>query len=165
MTIGEPVTTEDVQRLIKKYTDTWNSDPKNVPLWVVPAAPGNAIGIPGVTFSPDNPKAGMNVPVHAHLIVLNKSMVPESLLSTFFHEYGHAKYEVAHQLHPDEIASEMEAIRYSLEALTSEGFTDLAYREAENVKQMANAEPYKTAVARLATDPLWKKYARLSASQ
>lgn len=161
-----PVTVEDVQRVIKKYTDIWNSDPKNVPLWVVGAEPGDTIAIPGVTFSTtDKPKAGMNIPVHAHLIVLNKKMVPESLLSTFFHEYGHAKYLVTHQLHPDEIASETEAIRYSLEALANEGFINLAYREAENAKQMAKEEPYKTAVARLANDPLWEKYARVSVSK
>jgi hypothetical protein len=161
-----PITTEDVQRIIKKYADIWNNDPKNVPLWVVGAEPGDGVAIPGVTFSTkDNPKAGMNIPVHAHLIVLNKKMVPENLLSTFFHEYGHARYLVTHQLHEDEVGSEREAIRFSLEALTNEGYINLAYREAENVKEMAKEEPYKSAVARLVNDPLWNKYGRVSVSK
>jgi hypothetical protein len=159
----EPVTAEDVQRLIRKYTDIWNRDRKNVPLWVISAEPGDAIAIPGITFgTSDKPKAGMNISVHAHLIVLNRKMVPESLLSTFFHEYGHAKYTVTHRRHPDEIASEAEAVRFSLEALASEGYPNLAYREADNVQHMAKEEPYKSALARLANDPLWRKYAHVS---
>jgi Zn-dependent peptidase ImmA (M78 family) len=161
-----PITTADLQRIIKKYADIWNNDAKNASLWVVRADPGDSIAIPGVTFSTrDKPKAGMNIPVRAHLIVLNKKMVPESSLSTFFHEYGHARYLVTHQLHEDEIGSETEAIRFSLEALSNEGYINLAYREAENVKEMAKEEPYKSAVARLANDPLWKKYGHVSVSK
>jgi Zn-dependent peptidase ImmA (M78 family) len=165
-----PLTVEEAQRVIKKHADIWNNDPKNIPLWVVAADSGDSIAIPGITFSTtEKPIAGMSISVQAHhLIVLNKRMVPESLLSTFFHELGHTKYEVKHPLHDDaddQIASETEAIRFSLEALTNEGFVDLAYREAENVKQMANKEPYKSAIARLANDPLWKKYGRVSVSQ
>lgn len=161
-----PLTPEDVQRVIKKYTDIWNSSAGNAPLWVVEAGPGDAIAIPGITFgTKDEPRAGMSVPIPANLIVLNKGMVLESLLSTFRHEYGHTKYQATHQAQADEIASETEAIRYSLEALANEGFESLAYREAQNVMQMAGVDPYKTAVARLANDPLWKKYARVSFSK
>jgi hypothetical protein len=81
---------------------------------------------------------------------------PESLLSTFFHEYGHTNYLVEHHDKEDEVASETEAIRFSLQALENEGYPNLAYREAESVKGMAGATPYKEAVANLKSDPLWQ---------
>jgi hypothetical protein len=93
--------------------------------------------------------------------VLNAAMVPESLLSAFLHEYGHAEYRITHQDKYDEIASEVTAIRRSLELLGNEGFPELAYREAANVKEMTDSEPYKSAVARLVNDPLWVKYANV----
>ena len=156
-------TPDDVGRIIKKYTDLWNSDPKHTPMWVVAASRGDSIQIPGVRFSEENsPHAGMSLAVRAELIILNRAMVPESLLSTFLHEYGHTLFRDEHGPNPSEVASEVEAIRFSLEALVAEGFDEMAYREANNVKQMAGKEPYKSAVACLQTDPLWRKYARLS---
>jgi hypothetical protein len=160
-----PLSKDDVKKIIKTYTDNWNSNPKHLPLWVTGAAPGDNIQIPGVTFSSANkPEAGMSIAVRAELIVLNQAMVPESLLSTFLHEYGHTMYRTTHA-HPVEVDSEIAAIRFSLNALAKEGLEKLAYREADSVKQMASAEPYRTAIRRLASDPLWKKYSLTSISK
>jgi hypothetical protein len=147
------VSPEEVQRIIAKYTNAWNSNKNSRPLWVVGANPGDSIQIPGITFgTKENTVAGMSIPVRAQLIVLNQQMVPESLLQTFLHEYGHSRYSLEHREPIDEIASEAAAIRFSLEALTTEGYPALAYREASAVQVMGTKEPYKSAVNRLAKE-------------
>ena len=156
-----PLTIEDIGKVIKRYTDLWNSDTRKAPLWVSGALPGSSIPIPGINFgTTSQPKAGLSIPVHANLIVLNQDMLPESLLTTFLHEYGHTIYRDTQPVF-DEIDSEVEAIRYSLATLENEDLADLAYREAAAVLSMATEDPYKTAVARLASDPLWIKYSRV----
>jgi len=46
---------------------------------------------------------------------------------------------------------------FFLEALGNEGLDELAYREARALTEMVD-EPYKSAVARVADHPIWKKY-------
>ncbi len=102
------LTLEQVQPIVQKYVDDWNRRNPQYPLWVSLAPPGDAIIVPGVTFSTTaSPRAGMELPIHAHLVVINKSMVPESILQTFTHEYGHAQYRVAHPKDFQEVDSEM----------------------------------------------------------
>jgi len=157
------VSIQNVEEIVKKHVAIWNNQPENVPLWVVLANPGDALSIPGVTFGNKiDGKAGMELPIRAHLIILNRHMVPESLLTTFLHEYGHAAYRISQTKDWNEIDSEVEAIQFSLNALADEGLDDLAYREAEAIKQMAVQEPYKSAVAKLTHMAIWRKYARLT---
>lgn len=145
--------------MIKKYTDLWNGSPNHLPMWVTGANPGDAITIPGVMFpTSDKEEAGMSQQINACLIVLNLRMSPESQLQTFFHEYGHTSYNAEHAGHVDEIGSEAAAIRFALKALSKEGYENLAYREAAADKEMASTEPYRSAVKRLANDPLWRRY-------
>jgi hypothetical protein len=152
----------DIQPLLKKYTDQWNADKKKPPLWVIGANPGDRLQIPGVTFGDvHDSKAGMELPIRAQLIVINKAMLPESILTTFLHEYGHALYRYTATGEGNSIDSEAEAIRFSLAALDAEKLAYLAYREAEAVKKMSSQEPYKSAVLKLSKDPMWKKYSRL----
>jgi hypothetical protein len=86
-------------------------------------------------------------------------MTPENLLTTFFHEYGPACYEREHPGAIDEVDSEVAAISRSLELSVAEGCEELAYREAKSVKEIAANEPHRSAVAKLADDELWRKYA------
>lgn len=146
------------QTIVGKYVGAWNSTSRD-PMWVILATPGDSINIPNVTFgNHDSVHAGMELPVRAQLIVLNKAMRPESLLSTFLHEYGHALYRVENPNAFNHIESEIFAIRHSLQALEAEGCQDLACQEAQTVIQMASAEPYRSAVERLQDDQLWRKY-------
>jgi len=46
---------------------------------------------------------------------------------------------------------------FFLEALGNEGLDELAYQEARAFAEMVD-EPYKSAVARIADHPIWKKY-------
>jgi hypothetical protein len=155
----------EIQPLIAKYTARWNADSKKDPLWVIGANPGDALPIPGVTFARTNdPKAGMEMPIRAHLIVLNQAMLPESILTTFLHEYGHALHRYSASREWNIVDSEAEAIRFSLAALDVEGLAYLAYREADAVKRMASNEPYKSAIKKLAGDAHWRKYARLEST-
>lgn len=156
------VTQVQLQQLIAKYQQAWDAAHPAAPLYIVGAAPGDIINLPGgVTFGAKGQQAaGMELPVAAcHLIVLNKAMVPESMLSTFLHEYGHARYRVTHVGNFDGIDAEAAAIMHSLEALEAEGFPDVARREAKAVVDMAGAEPYASAVQRIKDDPIWKRYA------
>lgn len=157
------MTREEVQLILQKYVNIWNSANRGCHLWVALAYPGGAITIPDVTFGMNKDPhrvAGMNVLVHIQLIVLRQDMTPESLLTTFFHEYGHACYEREHPGAVNEVNSEVAAIRSSLELCVAEGCEELAYREAKSVKEIAANEPYRSAVAKLADDELWRKYAR-----
>jgi hypothetical protein len=157
------LTIEQVQPIVQRYVNDWNSrnrSPK-YPLWVILAGPGDPINIPGATFGTlENPKAGMEFPVNAHLILINKGMMPESILTTFTHEYGHAQYRLAHQNDFQEVDSEVAAVKSSLTILPKEGFEYLAYREAKAIKEIAKEEPYRGALQRLSTDPVWIKYAQ-----
>ena len=40
----------------------------------------------------------------------------------------------------------------------AEGLEGLAYREAKSVTEIAANEPYRSAVAKLADNELWRKY-------
>ena len=156
------MTREEVQLILQKYVNVWDSANTERHLWVALAYPGAAITIPNTTFGLNkDPQqvAGMNVRVHVQLIVLREDMAPESLLTTFFHEYGHACYGREHPGATDEVDSEVAAIRSSLELCVAEGVEELAYREAKSVKEIAANEPYRSAVAKLADDELWRKYA------
>ncbi len=157
------MTLEQAQLIVKKYVDGWNNSNGYIPLWVHLVKPGAPVNIPGVTFgmTRDPEKiAGMHYRVNAQLIVIREGMVPESILTTFFHEYGHAKYESGRSA-VDIIDSEVAAIRSSLELCVVEGLEELAYREAKAVKAMAVDEPYRSAVERLKDDALWRKYSRM----
>jgi hypothetical protein len=156
------MTLEQAQLVVQKYVEPWNRSIGRIPLWVYLAKPGGSINIPGVTFgmTADPEKiAGMHYHLHAYLIVLREGMLPESIVTTFFHEYGHAQYELGHAV-VDIIESEVAAIRSSLELCVVEGIEELAYREAEAVRAMAVDEPYRSAVERLKGDALWRKYSK-----
>jgi hypothetical protein len=156
------MTREEVQVILQKYVNLWNSANHACHLWVALAHPGAAITIPNTTFGMNkDPQqvAGMNVRVHFQLIVLREDMPPESLLTTFFHEYGHACYEIEHPGAINEVDSEVAAIRSSLELCVAERVEELAYREAKSIKEIAADEPYRSAVEKLADDKLWRKYA------
>jgi hypothetical protein len=151
---------DQVQSIVQKYADDWNNRNPKYPLWVFLVGPGDPINIPGVKFcTPENPKAGMAVSINAQLIVINRNMVPESILQTFTHEYGHALYWLAHPDDFNEVDSEVAAVKSSLTILPAEGFGELAYREAKAFKEMAKDDPYRSALERLNIDQLWLKYA------
>ena len=152
---------QQAHTLARKYVDEWNQHTERAPLWVSLAMPESPVNIPGVTFSNGGaPVAGMHQSIRAELIVLNPQLVPESFLSSFFHEYGHALYAASTPAEARNVVdSEVAAIRFSLEALEKEGFADLAAREVAAVLDMAVNEPYKSAVAKLTAHPLWIKYA------
>jgi hypothetical protein len=153
------LTVEQVQPIVEKYVTEWNNRTPRHPLWVTLASPGDPINVPGVTFGAvGGLKAGMELPICAHLIVINRIMVPESLLTTFTHEFGHAEYRVAHPNDWQEVDSEVAAIKSSLTILVKEGFDYLAFREANALKEMTRDEPYRSAIERLAADALWIKY-------
>ena len=153
----------DLKSIGQKYIDDWVSKNSNDPLWVSLASPGDPINVPGITFGTQSQSvAGMHYPVHAQLIVLNRLMTAESKLCTFLHEYGHLLYAKSHCGEIDVVASEVEAIRFSLEALEREGYPDLCRREAIAVQQMATAEPYKSAVVILSQEPIWQRYTELA---
>jgi hypothetical protein len=139
------MTFDEAKQTILKYVGIWNVSFPDSPLWV------NVTGI----------RAGMHFRFNGHFILVNAAMVPESIITTFFHEYGHAHYEREHRDSQNVVDSEVAAIRSSLELCVAEGLEDLAYREAAAIKNMAHEEPYRTAVQKLVTDPLWRKYARL----
>jgi hypothetical protein len=138
------MTLEDVHRIIRKYVTEWNARRPDAQLYALVSVP----------------QAGMHLRFSGYFIWVHAGMVPESILTTFFHEYGHAEYENEHQ-QVEYIATEVAAILSSLTLCVAEGFEQLAYREAENMKLLASNEPYKSAVARLQDNPVWRKYARL----
>jgi len=152
---------EQVQSIIQKYVRQWeNLNPKR-PMWVSLAAPGDPITIPGVTFgTPEKPVAGMEQLINATVIVLNKNMTLDSVLTTFTHEFGHAEYREAHPNDFGGIDSEVAAVKSSLTLLPREDLDYLAYKEAKAVKEMSKNEPYRSAVQRLAADLLWIKYSQ-----
>jgi hypothetical protein len=95
--------------------------------------------------------------VRGYMIVVNGKMAPESSLSSFLHELGHATYMRAHPNGAEPVAAEMAAILFFLEALGNEGLDELAYREAQALTEMVD-EPYKSGVAQIAEHPIRKKY-------
>jgi hypothetical protein len=155
------LTLEQVQLIVQKYVNDWNNQNPKYFLWVCLANPGDSINIPGVRFgAPEKPMAGMEVPIDSQmLIVINKNMLPESILQTFTHELGHALYRLAHPNDFQIVDSEVAAVHSSLTILPREGFESLAYREAKAFQEMANDEPYRSALERISNDPLWRKYA------
>jgi hypothetical protein len=151
-----------VREIVGRYVNRWNADSSRSPLWVVLASPGDSVQIPGITFGKvGDAKAGMEIPLNAHLIVLNKAMRPESLLTTFFHELGHAEYRLANKGRFSDIDSEASAILFSLGTLAKENLEDLAVQEAKAVCEMGASEPYKSAIAIIDKDRTWQRYSRL----
>lgn len=133
---------------------------------VVGAEPGSAISIPtGMTFSGPNGTvaAGMHQTLTVDVLVINRTMRPESMVSTFFHELGHAVFEATHAKPWKEIDNEAFAIAYSLRCLHQHGLDLLARSEAASVQEMATADPYKGAVSKLQAEKngWWVKYAHL----
>lgn len=169
----EPMTLDEAQAIIMETQDAWNSDSGNANwrVLVLREKPGDSIAVPVGTF-PQDVKAGMSLSVafRGQVIVLNLGMKPESLVQTLFHELGHARYNSispAAEINalsgsPDvqrEIDSEATAIKFSLESLAACD-EELAYREAAAILEMSKAEPYKSAVAKIANDPIWKRYSK-----
>ncbi len=65
------LTLEQVQPIVQKYVGDWNRRNPRYPLWASLASPGDAISVPGVTFSTTaSPRAGMELPIH------NSSVTP-----------------------------------------------------------------------------------------
>ena len=154
------LTNEDFQRIAKKYLEAWGAGPGAPFIWVIVAMPNASVplNIPGISFGAEGlPVAGVTREVRGYMIVVNGKMAPESSLSSFLHELGHATYMRAHPSGAEPVAAEMAAILFFLEALGNEGLDELAYREARALTEMVD-EPYKSAVAQLADHPIWKKY-------
>ena len=146
-------TNEDFQRIAKKYLEAWGAGSGAPFIWVIVAMPNASVplNIPGISFGVEGlPVAGVTREVRGYMIVVNGKMAPESSLSSFLHE-------LAHPTGAEAVAAEMAAILFFLEALGNEGLDELAYREARALTEMVD-EPYKSAVARIADHPIWKKY-------
>lgn len=145
------------EALISKYAELWNSEKSKPPLWVLGANPGETLVIPGVTFSTESqPKAGMEILINAELIIINKAMKQESIISTFLHEYGHALYRVKHRKNFNEGDSEYEAMKFSIITLHQEGLDQIAKSEISALIEMAKNEPYKLGVEKLKREKIWK---------
>jgi len=151
------MTIDEVRSIVGRHVEEWNSNPNNRPLWVVMAKPGDQIQIPGITFGKSgDPKAGMHVQINAELIVLNQAMVLESLLATFLHELGHAKYKSTDSETWNEVDSEVAAVIQSLCSLHDEGFPHVARREAQALIEMSRDEPYLSAKLKIQEHPIWQ---------
>ena len=117
------------------------------------------LNIPGITFGPEGMSVtSMTREVRGYMIVVNGKMAPEIALSSFLRELGRATYMRANPNATEEVAAETAAILFLLEALEKEGLDELAYREARVITEMAAAEPYRSAVAKIANHPIWIKY-------
>jgi len=152
------LTNEDFQRIAKKYLEAWGAGSGAPFIWVIVAMPNASVplNIPGISFGVEGlPVAGVTREVRGYMIVVNGKMAPESSLSSFLHEFGHATYMRTHPNGAEPVAAEMAAILFFLEALGNEGLDELAYREARALTEMVD-EPYKSAVARIADHPIWK---------
>src|SRR4029077_10019093 len=161
---GEQMTLAEAHAIIQEAWDAWNSDSQNANqrIYVLYANPGESITIPltlPVGTFPQDAKAGMTIPFTfgCQVIILNLGMKPESLVQSFFHELGHAQYNRRNPEVKNEIDSQGEAFKFSLESLAA-CHEELAYREAAEILEMPKTEPDKSAVARIASDPIWKKY-------
>jgi hypothetical protein len=155
------VTNADFQRIAKKYLEAWGAGPGAPFIWVIVAMPNASVplNIPGVAFGDEGlPVAGLTREVHGYMIVVNGKMAPEIALTSFLHELGHATYMRAHPNGAEAGAAESAAILFLLEALGNERLDELAYSEARVYGDMAAAEPYKSAVAQIAENPIWKRY-------
>ena len=155
------LTNEDFQRIAKKYLEAWGAGPGAPFIWVIVAMPNATVplNIPGIAFGAEGlPVAGVTREVRGYMIVVNGKMAPESSLSSFLHEFGHATYMRSNPNATEEVAAETAAILFLLEALEKEGLDELAYREARVITEMAAAEPYRSAVAKIANHPIWIKY-------
>jgi hypothetical protein len=154
------MTREEVLEVITQVSLAWNNDPANEKVWVIGANPGDLVSIPNyVRFhSTEKPAAGMTINLRGFAMILNMGIVPDSLLTTFFHELGHVKHRQDLGREFDPIESEIWAVKFSLEALESHGCVALAYREAEAIKTMASEDPYRSAVELLKNDPVWLRY-------
>lgn len=148
----------DALELINRYVAHWNSNPHHAPLRVVAVQPGEEIHIPYGTFRSD--LAGLALAhVQVHVIALNKLAPVASLPGTFLHELGHVAYNTSARSGWDKVASEAFAIRFSIDALAREGLEHLAFREAQAILSLKDRDPYRSAIAQLAGDPTWRKYA------
>jgi hypothetical protein len=117
------------------------------------------LNIPGITFGPEGMSvAGMTRELRGYMIVVNGKMAPEIALSSFLRELGRASYMRSNPNGNEEVAAETAAILFLLEALEKEGLDEVAYREAQVITEMAAAEPYRSAVAKIANHPIWIKY-------
>jgi hypothetical protein len=156
----KPLTHADFQRIAKKYLEAWGTGPGAPFIWVIVAMPNASVplNIPGISFGAEGMQvAGVTREVRGYMIVINGTMAPESSLSSFLHELGHATYMRTHSYGAETVAGEMAAILFLLEALGNEGLDELAYREARIISEMT-AEPYKSAVAQIANHPIWQRY-------
>ena len=155
------LTNEDFQRIARKYLEAWGVEPGAPFIWVILAMPNASVplNIPGITFGPEGMSVtSMTREVRGYMIVVNGKMAPEIALSSFLRELGRATYMRSNPNGTEEVAAETAAILFLLEALEKEGLDELAYREARVITEMAAAEPYRSAVAKIANHPIWIKY-------
>lgn len=72
------VTVVQIKTIVQRYVEDWSKRNPKYPLWVLLAGPGDSLNIPGATFGTrEKPKAGMELPINADLIVINKNMCPK----------------------------------------------------------------------------------------
>ena len=88
----------------------WGAGPGAPFIWVIVAMPNASVplNIPGVAFGAEGlPVAGLTREVRGYMIVVNGKMAPESSLSSFLHEFGHATYMRTHPNGAEAVAAEM----------------------------------------------------------
>jgi hypothetical protein len=104
---------------------------------------------------------------NSYLIGIYKMLNPPSKLSTFFHEYGHARYKIETNEEDDEgpglIRSESVAMRSSLLLPDLEGLLEVATISVKMIRSVAKrGGEYQKAFENVSSDPLWLKYAPLA---
>ena len=86
------LTLEDVKAIIREVTETWNHEHLDYLMWVNGGKPGvEVVILTGHTFgTPTDKKAGMTLPImlKGAAVMINDAMRPESILTTFLHEFG-----------------------------------------------------------------------------
>lgn len=157
---GEQMTPDEAHAIIREASDAWNSDSKNAnwPVNVRYAKPGDSISIT-LSIGTFPQEGGMTTPFSGQVIVVNSEFIPESQVQTLFHELGHAHYNNRNPGVNNQIDSQAAAFKFSLESLAACD-EELAYREGVAILGMSTAEPSKSALARIANDPIWKKYSK-----
>src|SRR5438046_1065368 len=116
---------KEIKTIIREVTETWNRGHPDFVVWVNGGKPGVQVVIPTGHFfgSPAAIQAGMTLPItlKGAAVMINDAMRPESILTTFLHEFGHVHYLYGAKEKPNEVEAEKHAISFS--ASTSLGFS------------------------------------------
>jgi hypothetical protein len=158
------MTVEQAHKIITDDVVRFNDEAKKARrpgIYVAIATPHQTIDIPtGQRFEGNSGEVVAGIHFQCYIIAINPSMVGESQLSTYFHELGHSIFSRNRPRGATDADDEAFAISYSLKRLDSAGFPNIARDEVKKVRDMANREPYRTAVKQLASDKYWKKFSK-----